>query len=77
MLHGPELSHNVIECVLHIFGHISSIPAHIDVGTALVDQLPQVFPVSLQKVLDIDLVGLLPGKGHIKLREGTVLVEAG
>lgn len=23
------------------------------------------------------LVGLLPGKGHIKLREGTVLVEAG
>lgn len=30
-------------------------PAHIDVGTALVDQLPQVFPVSLQKVLDIDL----------------------
>lgn len=26
VLHGPKLGHDVIECVLHIFGHISSIP---------------------------------------------------
>lgn len=41
-------------------------PADIDVGTAFVDQLPQVFFVSLQQVLDIDL-----GAGAAVSRVGT------
>lgn len=50
----------------HPGGASPVIPADIDVGAAFVDQLPQVFFVPLEQVLDIDL-----GEGAAVSRVGT------
>lgn len=57
------------EGCVNISSHVTSISTNVDMSIICMDELPQLLLVFLQKMLHIDLLLLVSGKGHVKLRQ--------